>query len=244
MRSMAFLWMFALCAVSMAAPATDDDGGIAHDVGEGAGTAAGNVASGVRSAGQGIADAGGAAAGTVSGAASSAAEAARKTAAGARAGASSAMDGGRLSDAEIAAFALAANKAEIDAAQAVRKKTKNAQVKRFASDMIRDHISANTQATALVKRLGLTPEETELSRSVVQGAAKDLANLKLLNGKELDGAYARGELVFHRNVLAALDDRVIPSAQNADLKSLLESVRSVLAEHRDHAQALVDSMSK
>jgi putative membrane protein len=95
-----------------------------------------------------------------------------------------------------------------------------------------------------VKRLGLTPEENELSRSLAQGAEENLANLKPLKGKELDGAYARDEFVFHRNVLAALDDRLIPSAQNADLKSLLESVRSVVAEHRDHAQALVDSMSK
>ena len=36
----------------------------------------------------------------------------------------------------------------------------------------------------------------------------------------------------------------ISDAQNADFKSLLESVRSVVAEHDEHAQALIDSLSK
>src|SRR5437588_603232 len=154
-----------ICAVSLAVAAADDGGSIARDVGEGAGTAAGNVASGVRSAGQGIADAGAAAA-------------------------------------------------------------------------------ADKQAAALVKRLGLTPEESETSRSLTQRAEDDLANLQPLKGKEFEKAYAEHALAFHRQVLATFDERLISDAQNADLKSLLESVRSVIAEHRDHAQALVDWLSK
>ena len=234
MRSTASLGRLAIsiCAVSLAVAAADDGGSIARDIGEGAGTAAGNVASGVRSAGQGVADAGAAAAGAVSGAASTAAEAARKAATE------------RLSDAQIAAVAVAANKVEIDAAQAARKKAKNAQVKRFASDMIRDHTAADQQATALVKRLGLTPEGNETSRSLAQRAEGDLANLQPLEGKDFEKAYAEHELAFHRQVLATFDERLISDAQNADLKSLLESLRSVVAEHRDHAQALVDSLSK
>jgi putative membrane protein len=245
--------------------AADAGGSIARDIGEGAGTAAGNVASGVRSAGQGIADAGAAAAGAISGAATTAAEVAREAAQGASPGAASAMDGGapagagsdagetvppsppaapRLSDAQIAAVALAANKSEIDAAQAARKKTKNAQVKRFAGDMIRDHTSANKQAAALVKRLALTPQDSETSRSLTRSAEDDLSNLKPLKGKEFDKAYAEQELARHRQVLAAFDEKLIPVAQNADLKSLLESVRSVVAEHLDQAQALADSLSK
>jgi len=230
MRSTASLGRLAvsICAVSLAVAAADDGGSIAQDIGEGAGAAAGNVASGVRSAGQGIADAGAAAAGAVSGAATTAAEAAREAAAGASSGASSAMDGGaagRLSDAQIAAVAAAANKVEIDAA-------------------IRDHTAADKQAAALVKRLGLTPEENETSRSLTQRAGDDLANLQPLKGKDFEKAYAEHELAFHRQVLATFDEKLISDAQNADLKSLLESVRSVVAEHRDHAQALVDSLSK
>jgi putative membrane protein len=95
-----------------------------------------------------------------------------------------------------------------------------------------------------VKRLALTPEENEMSRSLTQRAEDDLVKLKPLAGKDFDKAYAEHELAFHQRVLATFDQRLISDAGNADLKSLLESVRSVVAEHRDHAQALVDSLSK
>jgi putative membrane protein len=149
-----------------------------------------------------------------------------------------------VSDAQIAAIAVAANKVDIDAAQAAKKKTKNAQVRRFADDMIRDHTSANKQAAALAKRLGLTPEENDTSRSLTQGGQENLANLKALKGKEFDKAYAEHEVAHHQQVLTALDDTLIPNAQNADLKSLLESVRAVVAQHLEHAKTLADSLSK
>jgi putative membrane protein len=250
----------AAAQASAAAMAGSDGGSLARDIGEGAGTAAGTVAQGVESAGRGIADAGAAAAGAVSGAAVTAADAAREAAAGARSGAAAALDGGTppaeagggtatpsgaaLTDAQIAAIAVAANKVDIEAAQAAKKKTKNAQVKKFASDMIRDHTSANKQAAALVKKLGVTPEESDASRSLAQGGKDNLDHLRPLKGKAFDRAYAEHEVTYHQQVLGALDDKLIPEARNAELKSLLESVRAVVAQHLDHAAALMDSLSK
>jgi len=242
-------------------------GGVARDVGQGAGTAAGNVASGAEPAARGVADAGaaayGAASSAASGAATTAADAARDAAGGARAGAAAAMDGGasgetsatsgggtadagggQLTDAQIAAIAVAANKVDIEAGQAARRKTKNAQVKKFANDMIRDHGSANKQAAALVKKLGVTPEESEMSRAITQGGKDNLDNLKPLKGKEFDRAYAEHEVAYHQQVLSALDEKLIPNAQNPELKSLLQSVRAVVAQHLQHASSLVDSLSK
>jgi putative membrane protein len=245
-----------------------DDGGesIAHDIGQGAATAAGNVASGVESAGRGIADAGAAAYGAVAGAASSAAttaaDAAREAAAGARSGAASAMDAGApggastggeadagmdsapLDDAQIAAVAVAANNVDIEAARAAKRKTRNAQVKKFASAMVRDHTSANKQAAALVKRLGVTPEENDMSRAITQGGKDNLANLGSMKGKQFDRAYAEHEVAYHQEVLEALDKKLIPNARNPELKSLLQSVRAVVAQHLGHASALVDSLSR
>jgi putative membrane protein len=235
----------AAAPASAAATAGSDGGSLARDIGEGAGTAAGDVAQGVESAGRGIADTG-----ATSGAVT-AADAAREAAAGARSGAAAALDGGTatpsgaaLTDAQIAAVALAANKVDIEAAQAAKKKTKNAQVRRFASDMIRDHSSANKQAAALVKKLGVTPEESDASRSLAQGGKDNLDHLRPLKGKAFDRAYAEHEVTYHQQVLGALDDKLIPEARNAELKSLLQSVRAVVAQHLDHAAALMDSLSK
>ncbi len=238
------------------AGAAASDGGIAHDVGQGAGTAAGNVASGVETAAQGVADAGAAAYGAAAGAATTAAEAARQAAAGASAGAASAMDGGTsgeaaadagvapMTDAQIAAVAVTANTVDIDAAKLAKRKTKNAKVKRFANDMIRDHTSANKQAQELVKKLGVTPEENDMSRVIARGGADNLDELRSMKGKQFDRAYAEHEVAYHQEVLGALDEKLIPSAQNPELKSLLQSVRAVVKQHLEHAASLVDSLPK
>jgi putative membrane protein len=246
---------------------------IGQGAGTAAGNVASGVESAGRGIADAGAAAYGAASSAASGAATTAADAARDAAAGARAGVAPAMDAGasggapgetpgaadagatgtsqaasaggaRLSDAQIAAVAVAANKVDIEAGRAARRKTKNAQVKRFANDMIRDHTSANKQAAALVKKLGVTPEENETSRAITQGGKDNLANLQSMKGKELDRAYAEHEVAYHQEVLGALDQKLIPAARNAELKSLLQSVRAVVAQHLDHAAALAESLSK
>jgi len=248
-------------------------GGVAHDIGQGAGTAAGEVASGVKSAARSVADAGAAAWGAASGAATTAADAARGAAASAASGSASGIDGGasagavpetpgpshagaagtsetagtgagQLSDAQIAAVAMAANKVDIAAARLARRRTRNAQVKKFAIDMIRDHTSANKQAAALVKKLSVTPEENDTSRAITRDGENNVASLKSMKGKEFDREYADHEVAYHQAVLEALDQKLIPKAQNAELKSLLQSVRAVVAQHLDHAAALANSLSK
>jgi putative membrane protein len=151
---------------------------------------------------------------------------------------------GQLNDPQIAAIAVAANQVDIDAGKVARRKTKNPQVKKFANDMIRDHGSANKQASALVKKLGVTPEENETSRALTQGGKDNLANLKSMSGKEFDRAYAEHEVAYHQQVQDALDQKLIPNARNAELKSLLQSVRAVIAQHLAHANSLVDSLSR
>ena len=236
---------------------------VGQGAGNAAGNVASGAESAARGVADAGAAAYGAASSAASGAATTAADAARDAASGARSGAASAMDGGasagavsetpgtsdagtvgssetagtggQLSDAQIAAIAVAANKVDIEAGQAARKKTKNARVKKFAADMIRDHGSANKQAAALVKKLGVTPEENEMSRAITQGGKDNLDNLKSMKGKEFDRAYAEHEVAYHQQVLDALDQKLIPSAQNAELKSLLQSVRAVIAQHLEHA---------
>jgi putative membrane protein len=43
-------------------------------------------------------------------------------------------------------------------------------------------------------------------------------------------------VAYHQNALDALDKTLIPSAQNAELKALLEKTRPVVAAHLDRAK--------
>ncbi len=152
--------------------------------------------------------------------------------------------GGQLTDARIAAVALTADKVDIEAARLAMRKSRNVAVKNYASEMISDHTSSNKRALELIRTLGVSPEENELSRSLAQGGQENLAYLKPLTGREFDLAYADYEVGYHQQVLGALKEKLISGAQNAELKSLLESVRTLEKGHLEHAESLYESLSK
>ena len=150
-----------------------------------------------------------------------------------------AADTSKLNDAQIAAIAVAANEVDINAAKVAESKASNPEAKAF------DHTDVIKQATALVTKLKVTPEENIVSRSVRSDGQKNLDRIKKLNGKPFDKAYIYEEIVFHKQVLDLIDQRLLPSAQNEELKALLVKVRAAVASHLEHAQKIqpiVDEM--
>ena len=150
-----------------------------------------------------------------------------------------------LNDAQIAAIAVAANQVDIAAGKAAESKSSNSEVKAFAHRMISDHSNVIKQATALVTKLKVTPEESTLSKSLKSDGEKNLERLNKLEGKPFDKTYISQEIVFHKQVLDVLDNKLLPSASNEELKSLLVKVRAAVASHLDHAekiQPVVDEM--
>ena len=72
----------------------------------------------------------------------------------------------------------------------------------------------------------------------------NLANLKRLKGAEFNRAYIDHEVTYHDAVIDAIDKTLIPNANNAELKALLEKSRPAFVEHLDHAKRLQTSMGK
>ncbi len=145
-------------------------------------------------------------------------------------------------DPQIAAIVVTANSVDIDAGKAAAAKTKNAEVKKFATQMVTDHTAVNKSAVDLVTKLKVTPEENETSKSLKSGGQDNLAKLKGLKGMEFDKAYVNHEVVYHQAVLDAIDKTLIPSAQNAELKALLVKVRPAFLAHLEHAKHLQSTL--
>jgi putative membrane protein len=148
-----------------------------------------------------------------------------------------------LSDAEIASVVVTADNIDIDLARFAETRSKNQDVLKFAATMITDHSAVNAQATALVKKLGVTPADNPVSQSLQKGAAEARKTLEPLKGSAFDQAYIGREVAYHQAVLDALDTLLIPSASNAELKQLLVSVRPAIAAHLAHAQMLQKSLA-
>jgi putative membrane protein len=150
-----------------------------------------------------------------------------------------------LNDAQIAAIAVAANQVDIEAGKTAELKSSNPEVKAFAHRMITDHSDVIKQATALVTKLKVTPEENLVSKSLKSDGQKNLDRLKKLDGKDFDKTYIYQEIVFHKQVLDLIDNKLLPGAKNEELKALLVKVRAAVASHLEHAekiQPLVDEM--
>ena len=145
-------------------------------------------------------------------------------------------------DPQIAMIAVTADNIDIEAGKLAASKTSNAKVKEFANMMVRDHTSVNKKATALAKKLNITPEESDTSRSLKSDGDKTLERLRGLSGAEFDKAYIDNEVSYHESVAKVVDETLIPDSKNAELKALLKSAQPVFASHLKHAKELQSSM--
>ena len=148
------------------------------------------------------------------------------------------------SDPQIAGIVVTANQIDIDAGKLAQSKSKSKDVQAFAKQMVTDHAAVNKQAGALAKKLGVTPADSETSAALKKGAAENMASLKKLSGARFNKAYIDHEVDYHQQVLDAIDKVLIPSAQNAELKGLIEKVRPAIQAHLDHAKEIQASLGK
>jgi putative membrane protein len=141
-------------------------------------------------------------------------------------------------DPQIAHIAYTAGDLDIKAAQQALEKSKDKNVVAFANDMVKDHTAVNEKALALVKKLNVTPEDNDTSKSLVKAADGKRAELAKLSGAAFDKAYVENEVAYHKTVNNALAKTLIPSSQNSELKSLLETGLKIFQGHEKHAENL------
>lgn len=141
-------------------------------------------------------------------------------------------------DPQIAHIAYTAGALDIAAAQQALKMSHNSAVRDFAQEMVRDHTAVNDKALALVKKLHVTPEANPTSAALTKAADAERAKLSKLKGAAFDREYVNNEVAYHKTVNGALSSTLIPSAKNAELKSLLQTGLKLFQEHQTHAEQL------
>src|SRR3954470_9375369 len=149
-----------------------------------------------------------------------------------------------VSDAQIASIVVTANQVDIDAGKLAQTQASKAEVKAFGKQMVTDHTGVNKQATALVTKLKVTPEDNATSKSLKQGGEDNLKNLRTLKGAAFDKAYVDHEVAYHQAVLDAVDKTLLPNAKNEELKALLVKVRPAFVAHLEHAKHVQSTLGK
>jgi putative membrane protein len=149
-----------------------------------------------------------------------------------------------VTDAQIAAIVVTANQVDIDAGTLAAARGTNPEVKAFGQQMVDQHTAVNKQASDLVTKLKVTPEDNPTAQSLKAAGEKNVASLKGLKGAEFDKAYIEHEVAYHQQVIDALDKTLIPGAKNAELKALLVKVRPAFVSHLEHAKHLQGTLAK
>ncbi len=149
-----------------------------------------------------------------------------------------------LSDAEILGVIQAVNQAEIDSGNMADTTSSNSDVKSFARLMLKEHYKAYAALKDLSVRQNITPQNNWLSDKVKADEEKHLESLDRQQGILFDLDYASHEVEFHGKMLRLWDEKLIPQAQNEELKRLLADVRSAVERHLEEAKKLKASLGR
>ena len=124
------------------------------------------------------------------------------------------------------------NKAEVELGQVVAQKSSNAQVKRFAQMMVKDHTQALNQLQQLAEKKKLTLP------SDLPDDAKDLeSKINSASGSELDKTYMDGMVQDHEKDVQEFKDASKDSQDN-DVKQWASSTLPTLQQHLQKAKQI------
>ncbi len=157
-------------------------------------------------------------------------------------GAAIAKTPAELNDLEIAHVAYTADSIDIRYAHLALAISQNKAVQEFASTMIRDHTAVNEQALALLKKLGVQPQDNFLSQSLQKDAEKLVDEMSRLKGAAFDKRYAENDLAYHTAVVELVELSFIPNIENAEVKALFEGGLVIFKAHEDHARKMVKAI--
>jgi putative membrane protein len=147
-----------------------------------------------------------------------------------------------LTDANIAAIVVGANKIDISAGKIALDRSTDPKVREFAQRMVTDHQAVLDSAVELVTRLGVTPQNNELVYALSKQSAEHEAKLKNLTGKEFDRLYIDHEVAYHEAVIGVVKTQLIPGAHNQELKDVLTSVLPAFDAHLAHSKNVQASL--
>ena len=142
-----------------------------------------------------------------------------------------------LNDANIVAILDAANATDSAAGNVASTKAKNAEVKSFGRDMMRDHHALRKAGQDLAKKLNVTPAmpANDTSQAAAQNWQNTLTSTPA--GADWDKAYIDHEVSYHQAVLATAQ-AALGAAQDTSLKALITKAAPNIEGHLKHAQAI------
>lgn len=139
-------------------------------------------------------------------------------------------------DAKFATSAAVGGLTEVAAAKIALEKTADANIKQFASMMVKDHGAANQELMDIAKKKNITlPSMPDADHQ------KKLDDLSKLTGKDFDKAYVDAMVDGHEKTLSLMQDAA-KNCKDADLKAFAAKVAPTVQMHLDAIKKIKSSM--
>lgn len=148
-----------------------------------------------------------------------------------------------LDDPTIVAIFDQANTADIETGDLAAKRGHSPDVRKLGAMFARDHRAVRQQGRDLAKKLGVTPTPPSDDHSAAD-QAKTMATLRALHGAAFDKAYLEHEVAFHKAVIDAVTNTLLPAIQNPELKALVVKVAPAFQAHMMAAEHLEQQLDK
>lgn len=171
---------------------------------------------------------------------------------------------GMLSAAEVMQAVTAVNEAEIAVGELALEKTQDETIRSFAEMMIADHTrlleetqpgattpgagtadtmgtgtdTADAAATQPPPTTGTGTQGSAVIQQLEQQSQQAHSQLESLSGAEFDQAFIAQQIEAHQNALDLIDQQLLPSTQDPQVRMQLESARPVIEQHLQQAQQI------
>lgn len=142
-----------------------------------------------------------------------------------------------MSEASLVSLLVAANAAEVSAAQLAKTRASSKDVKDFADELIDDHKGFQKKVDDAAKDAHLTPGSSTAADSLRTASAAAADSLKTLSGGAFDRAWTAHMVADHQRTLASLQ-ALQGSAASEDLREALSDGIRTVQEHLQKAQDL------
>ena len=149
-----------------------------------------------------------------------------------------------LDDPTIVAIFDAANSWDIETSQLALKKSRSAEVRRFATMMVNDHRAVRQLGRDLAHKLGVTPTPPGKDFGLARDHASIMKTLHSAKGSAFDRAYIDHEVSYHQAVIDAVSTQLLPATKNAELRALEEKVAPNFQAHLAAGKAVQQTLSK
>lgn len=149
-----------------------------------------------------------------------------------------------ISDGEILQVLQTVSEGEIKQAKVAVQGASSEGVRDVAQHIIKDHQAMNERVMSLSQATGIKLNDSPLDTGIRLQANEIAEDLAELSGQKFDCAYLQKQVEQHTLTIKTARSTLLPAADNAQVKELLNATLPILEQHEQHAQKSLTALGQ